>query len=115
MSVGGVTVENVTAPQPDPPSHPLAGGASPTVIRQWLLRRDAERFVAEYRSALDDARASLEIGGVLDVIERWRRIAVLQTDPAAYRHTMRRAAELATGEPSPEDEPLEVTCAKAGL
>lgn len=52
---------------------------------------------------------------MLDVIERWRRIAVLQTDPGAYRRTLRHAAELATGEPSPEDEPLEVTSAKAGL
>lgn len=33
--------------------------------------------------------------------------------PDAYRRTMGRAAELA-GEPSPDDEPLEVTCAKAG-
>jgi hypothetical protein len=50
-----------------------------------------------------------------EVVEPWRRIAVLQTDPAAYRRTLRRAAELATGEPSPDDEPLEVTSARAGL
>ncbi|MDN5914822.1 MAG: DUF6247 family protein [Pseudonocardia sp.] len=105
----------MTAARPDPSSHPLAGGASPVVIRRWLRRPDAERFVAEYRSAMDVARVALELGAVLDVIERWRRIAVLQTDPAAYRRTMRRAAGLATGESSPEDEPLEVTSAKAGL
>jgi len=95
--------------------HPLVRGASPAVIRQWLLPRDAERFVAEYEAALDDARSSLELGGVHDVVERWRRIAVLQTDPEGFRRTVRRAAELATGELSPEDEPLDVTCAKAGM
>jgi hypothetical protein len=95
--------------------HPLVRGASPAVVRGWLLPRDAERFVAEYEAALDDARSSLELGRVHDVVERWRRIAVLQTDPDGYRRTVRRAAELATGEPSPEDEPLDVTCTKAGM
>jgi hypothetical protein len=97
------------------PPHPLIRGASPAVVRQWRLPHDAERFVAEYQSALDEARSSLDLEGVLDVVERWRRIAILQTDPPAYRRTVRRAAELATGEPSPEDEQLDVTSAKAGL
>jgi hypothetical protein len=100
---------------PGPEPHPLVRGASPAVIREWLLPRDAERFLADYRSALDDARTSLDLAGVHDVVERWRQMAVLQTDLAAYRRTMRRAAELATGESSPDDEPLEVTCEKAGL
>jgi Family of unknown function (DUF6247) len=95
--------------------HPLVRGASPAVVRQWLLPRDAERFVSEYEAALDDARCSLELGGVHDVVERWRRIAVLQTVPDGYRRTVRRAPILATGEASPEeDEPLDVTCTKAG-
>jgi hypothetical protein len=85
------------------------------VVKQWLLPHDARRFVVEYEAALDDARTSLELGGVLAVVERWRRIAILQTDPDAYRRTVRRAAELATGEPSPENEPLEVTATKAGF
>ena len=50
-----------------------------------------------------------------DIVERWRRIAVLQTVPDGYRRTVRRAPILATGEASPEeDEPLDVTCTKAG-
>ena len=103
------------AAQPDPAPHPLAAGASPAAVKQWLLPHDAQRFVTEYEAALDDARTSLELSGVLEVIERWRSIAILQTDSDAYRRTMRRAAELAMGEPSPEDEPLEVTSTKAGL
>ena len=99
----------------DPEPHPLALGASPAVIRQWLLPEDAARFVAAYEAALDDTRASLDLGTVHDVVEHWRGIAILQTDPTAYRRTMRRAAELAMGEPSPDDEPLEITTSKAGL
>jgi hypothetical protein len=85
------------------------------VVKARLLPHDADRFVAEYEAALDDARASLELAGVFEVVERWRRIAILQTAPDAYRRTIRHAATLATGEPSPDDEPLEVTSTKAGL
>ena len=80
-----------------------------------MLPHDAERFIAEYREALDDARTSLQLEVVLEVVEHWRGIAILQTDPAAYRRTVRHAAQIATGEPSPQDEPLEVTSTKAGL
>lgn len=103
------------AARPDPAPHPLAAGASPAVVKQWLLPHDAQQFVSEYQAALDDACTSLELAGVLEVVEWWRSIAILQTDPEAYRRTIRRAAELATGEPSPDDEPLEVSTAKAGL
>ena len=76
---------------------------------------DAARFFTEHEIALDDARASLDLSGVFDVVERWRRIAILQTDPDAYRRTMWLASELATGKPSPDGEPLDVTTTKAGL
>jgi hypothetical protein len=98
-----------------PEAHPLARGASPATVRQWLIPHDAARFFTEHEIALDDARASLDLSGVFDVVERWRRIAILQTDPDAYRRTMRLASELATGKPSPDDEPLDVTTTKAGL
>jgi hypothetical protein len=116
VSVPVAIVDPVTAvARRDPEPHPLARGASPAVIRQWLLPDDAARFVAAYETVLDDARTSLDLAGVHEVVERWRGIAILQTDPAAYRRTMRRAAELATGEPSPDDEPLGITTSKAGL
>ena len=116
MSVAVAIAPAVTdAVRPDPEPHPLALGASPAVMRQWLLPADAARFVAAYEAALDDARASLDLAGVDEVVERWRGTAILQTDPTAYRRTVRRAAELATGEPSPDNEPLEITTSKAGL
>lgn len=99
----------------DSAAHPLASGASPAVIRQWLLPRDARRFVSEYEEAIDEARTSLELATVFEVVERWRRIAILQTDPEAYRRTIRRAAELATGQIPPDDEPIEVSAMKAGM
>lgn len=83
------------AAEPEPGPHPLAAGASPAVVTQWLLPHDAERFIAEYRKALDDTRTSLE----LEVVERWRGIAILQTDPESYRRTVRHAAQIAPANP----------------
>lgn len=54
MSVGVATVGRVTAAaRREPERHPLARGASPAVIRQWLLPDDAAHFVADYEAALD--------------------------------------------------------------
>lgn len=110
-----MVVAVTTAARRDPEPHPLARGASPAVVKRWLLPHDADRFVTEYENALDYARTSLDLTDVHEVVERWRAIAILQTDPEAYRRTIRRAAELATGQPSPDDEPLDVTTTKAGL
>lgn len=96
--------------------HPLLPGATPATIRSWLATdEDRARFLEEYATALDRAREELDLTAVHDTIEEWRRIAVLQTDPAGFRRTVRYAAEQATGHPSPEDEPLAVTRAKAGI
>jgi hypothetical protein len=96
--------------------HPLRPGATPATIRTWLATdEDRVAFVTEYDDALDRARRELDISAVHEVIERWRRVALLQGDPAGFRHVVRYAAEQATGTPSPEDEPLEVTRRKAGI
>lgn len=95
--------------------HPLLAGASPAVVREWLLPEDRDRFVSEYEAALDEARRSLELEPVYAVVERWRRIAVLQTDPTGFRRSVQRAAELMTGAPTPDDEPFEVTRSRAGM
>ncbi|WP_018334080.1 DUF6247 family protein [Actinomycetospora chiangmaiensis] len=96
--------------------HPLLPGATPATIRAWLATdEDRARFLEEYATALDRARDELDLAAVHETIEEWRRIAVLQTDPAGFRRTVRYAAERATGRPSPEDEPLAVTRAKAGI
>jgi hypothetical protein len=72
-------------------------------------------FDAAYSAALADARASLDLTALFEMLERWRRVALLQQDPARFHALARRAAELLTGQPIPADEPLAVTRAKAGI
>ena len=92
--------------------HPLRRGASPATIRSWLLPGDADRFVTAYEAALDEARQSQDLAVVHETVEHWRRLAALQADPDAFRETVRRLAEFATGTPPPGDEPLDVTRAR---
>ncbi|MDQ2707528.1 MAG: DUF6247 family protein [Actinomycetota bacterium] len=95
--------------------HPLAPGATPRNIRAALLPDDRAAFDAAYTDALDAARETLDLTMLFETLERWRRIAALQTDRGNFQRVVRRAAELRTGEPVPADEPLSVTRAKAGL
>jgi hypothetical protein len=95
--------------------HPLLPGATPHTIRASLLPEDGPRFDAEYEQALTTARESLDLTDLFKMLEQWRRLALLQSDPTRFRRVARRAAELLTGEPSPEDEPLAITRAKAGM
>ncbi len=101
--------------EPGPPRHPLARGASPEAIRSALLPEDWPAFDDAYATALADARASLDLTTLFTTLERWRGRAVLQSDPARFQEVARKAAEKLTGRPSPEDEPLSVTRAKAGM
>jgi hypothetical protein len=95
--------------------HPLLPGAAPHAIRASLLPEDRPRFDAAYEQALTAARESLDLTDLFKTLEQWRRTALLQSDPARFRRVVRRAAELLTGEPSPDDEPLAVTRAKADM
>ncbi|TLW89255.1 hypothetical protein FFT09_22635 [Saccharomonospora piscinae] len=95
--------------------HPLSPGASPHAIRSALLESDRARFDAAYAAALETARDRLELVELFEVLEQWRRVAVLQSDRGNFRAVARRAAELVTGEPVADDEPLETLRAKAGL
>jgi hypothetical protein len=95
--------------------HPLRPGASPADIRAALLAADQVAFDAAYAAALTGSRQSLDLGELFKMLEQWRRVAVLQSDPENYRRMVRRVAETLTGEPVPADEPLELTRAKAGL
>jgi hypothetical protein len=94
---------------------PLLPGASPATIRSYLLPEDQPRFVEAYETALEEARRTLELEPVEYVVEQWRRVALLQADPERFHRTVRRAAEVLTGQPTPEDEPFDVTRSKAGM
>jgi hypothetical protein len=79
------------------------------------LPDDQIAFDTAYSTALTDARASLDLTALFEMLERWRRVALLQQDPTRFHALARRAAELLTGQPIPADEPLAVTRAKAGI
>ncbi len=95
--------------------HPLRPGASPAAIRAALLATDRAGFDAAYEAALVESRETLDLTGLFKTLERWRRLAVLQSDTNAYRHTVRRVAHTLTGQESPVDEPVEITRSKAGM
>ena len=97
-----------------PQSGSLAVGASPAAIRSGLLAEDRLEFDAAYGSALNEAR-TYELAPMHEVLEQWRRRAILQSDPDAFRRSVRRAAEFYTGQPVPDGEPFAVTRANAGL
>ena len=40
------------------------------------------------------------------MLEHWRRRAIISADPQAYHRTLRRAAQLLSGDEVSEDEPL---------
>ena len=95
--------------------HPLAPGASPGAVRTALLPEDRGAFDAAYSAALDAARDTLDLAALFAMLERWRRIAVLQADRENFHRVVRRVAELRTGQSVPADEPLSVTRTNAGL
>jgi hypothetical protein len=101
--------------EPQAGGHPLRPGASPGVIRAALLVEDQGGFDADYERALAVARQRLDLTELFRTLEHWRRVALLQSDPQNFHRVVRRAAELLTGEPVPEDEPLAVTRNKAGI
>ncbi|MGQ0467437.1 MAG: DUF6247 family protein [Sporichthyaceae bacterium] len=100
-----------TSPVPDEYALPALPreGASPAEIRAALHAEYRDEFDRDYRAALDEAGRSLDLSDVLEVVESWRRRCWATRDRQAWRHAMRRAAELLTGEVPPEDEPLAVT------
>jgi hypothetical protein len=99
----------------DSPERRLLPGASPATIRSFLLPEDRPRFVEAYEAALDEARRTLDLSTVHDVVEDWRRVALVQADAVRFRRAVQRAAEIVSGVPVPADEPFEVTRARAGL
>lgn len=102
--------------EPDPGTgHSLLIGVSPRTIDDALFQEDRLKFRIAYEAALDEARRHYDLGPVHEVVEHWRQIAVLQSDPEAFRDSVRSVAEMVTGTPSPDGEPFEVTRAKAGM
>jgi Family of unknown function (DUF6247) len=94
---------------------PLLPGAEPGAIRDALLPADRAAFEAAYQHALIRAREDLDLTELFRALEHWRRVALLQRDPDRFASIARRAAQLLTGKPVPDDEPLAHTRRRAGL
>ena len=101
-----VAMTTAGQPHPIPAIPPLPEGAGPRAIRAALLAQEQEEFDQAYRRALAEAAETLELAGVLDTLEHWRRRAIMSADPQAYRRMLCRAARLLSGDDVPEDEPL---------
>lgn len=94
---------------------PLLPGATPAAIRDALLPEDRTAFETAYQHALTRARDELDLTELFQILEHWRRLALLQRDPARFASIARRAAERLTGDPVPVDEPLTETRRRVGI
>ena len=63
---------------------PSGSDRVPAAIRAGLLPEDRERFDAALETALGEVRASLDPTDLFSMLERWRRLAVVQSDPAGF-------------------------------
>lgn len=99
MSVAG-------EPQPMPAAPALPDVSAPATIRAALLAEEREEFDRDYRGALAAAAESLDLTGLLGVLEHWRLRTIVSADPSAYRDGLRRAAQLLSGQNVPEGESL---------
>ena len=73
--------------------------STPREIRAALTGEEIGHFDREYRQAMADAAESLDLSGVLAMLERWRRVAwSSRDDPDAHRRMLENAARLNAGE-----------------
>ena len=113
MSVGVIgvsTAETETARSALPP--PPLPGATPGEIRSALHPDYRDAFDRDYQAALAEAGRSLDLAGVHDAVEHWRRRSWITRDRDEHRRVVRRAVELLTGHAPPQDEPVSVTEAR---
>jgi len=64
---------------------------------------------------MTEATESLDLTGVLQVLERWRWVAESSRDAAAHRRMLQHADELTHGSAGVTTEPWPVTKARLGL
>jgi hypothetical protein len=89
----------MSSPQPD--ALPVAEGRSPRAIRAALLAEEAGDFDREYRQVMREAMETLDLTPVLEMLERWGRVALLSRDPERHRRMLDHAERLQRGEDLP--------------
>jgi hypothetical protein len=89
-------------------------GRSPWAIRAALLPEEAGDFDREYRQVMREATETLDLTPVLEMLERWSRVARSSQDPRVHRRMLDHADRLQRGEDI-ATEPWSVTKAPPGL
>lgn len=87
----------MTAEPIQPPADP---GRNPAAIRDMLPAADRADFARFYAAALDEARRAWSLQPVEDVLEQWRRIAILSRSPG-HAEAMEHARRFLAGEDLP--------------
>jgi Family of unknown function (DUF6247) len=84
---------------------PLSAGNDfpvPRSIRGVLLPEEAGDFDREFRAAMAQATETLDLTGVLQLLERWRHVAESSRDARAHRRMLRNADLLGRGDTAAE-------------
>ena len=71
---------------------------APSTIRAALIGEEIADFDSEYRRALSDAAEKLDLTALVDMLQRWQRIALSSRDETAHRHMLEHADKLDAGD-----------------
>src|ERR1700761_5504424 len=73
--------------------------STPREVRAALRGQEVADFDREYRRTMADAAESLDLSGVVSMLQRWQRVAwSTQDDPDAHRHMLVSADKLRAGD-----------------
>lgn len=73
---------------------------TPAGVRAALRSEDLAEFEQEYRASLAEAAVAFDLMPVQALVERWWRVAVSASDPAAHRRMLTAVADLREGRPA---------------
>jgi hypothetical protein len=79
------------------PGSSLTGTRAPTAIREALLPEEVGDFDREYRQVMAEATEGRDLTPVLEMLERWRRVALSSQDAQAHRRMLTRADRVLEG------------------
>jgi len=89
--------------------------STPREIRAALRGQEVADFDREYRRTMADAAESLDLSGVVSMLQRWQRVAwSTQDDLDAHRHMLASADRLREGD-DVATESWQQTKARLGL
>jgi Family of unknown function (DUF6247) len=75
----------------------VIGPGAPAVIRKALLPEEVGDFDREYRQVMTEATEARDLTPVLQMLERWRRVALSSRDEPAHRRMLDAAERLRVG------------------